>query len=154
MTFESKVAHKRLSPSLTDPNFLVLRSRRLIFSSWVKNLGDGPLRVLDVGGRYQPYRPLLADRIARYIAIDLVRTDFVSVIGSGEALPFARGTFDLAIATQVFEYFDDPREAAQQIHAALRPGGVLFASVAAFVPRMAVEDHWRFMPSGIRSVLH
>ena len=53
------IAHLRLYPSLTNPSYLVLRSRRLLFSNWTRTLGNN-LTVLDVGGRYQPYRPLLA----------------------------------------------------------------------------------------------
>ena len=148
----SEIAHRRLFPSITDPNFLVLRSRRLIFTSWANSLGDEPLRVLDVGGKYQPYRPLLGTRISRYIAVDLKRSDFVTVVASGEALPFPPESFDLVIATQVFDYFDDPQEAARQIHSVLRPRGVLLASMPACAPRFANDEKWRFTPSGLRSV--
>jgi SAM-dependent methyltransferase len=149
----SDIAHKRLYPPLTDPNFLVLRSRRLIFTSWARALGDAPLRVLDVGGKYQPYRPLLSAQIGSYIAVDLKITNLVTVVASGEALPFQRESFDLAIATQVFDYFGDPHEAARQIHAVLRPSGVLLASVPGCAPRFADDEKWRFTPSGLRSVL-
>jgi SAM-dependent methyltransferase len=149
----SEVAHRRLYPSLTDPSYLVLRSRRLIFSAWARQLrGDG-LAVLDIGGRYQPYRPLLEARAKRYIALDLIKTEFVSVVADGEALPFAPEAFDLVIATQVLEYFQDPAKAAKQIHAVLKPGGVLLASVAACAPRFVEAECWRFMRSGLRSVL-
>src|SRR5579872_968837 len=49
-----KIAEKRLRPALTDPNFLVLHSRRLIFQAWIAQLPDKALSILDVGGRYQP----------------------------------------------------------------------------------------------------
>jgi len=51
-----KIAKARLYPSLTSHSFLVLRRRRLIFSEWIKGLPPENLSVLDVGGRYQPYR--------------------------------------------------------------------------------------------------
>lgn len=149
----SEIAHRRLYPSLTDPNFLVLRSRRLIFTSWINSLRDAPLRVLDIGGRYQPYRPLLSTQTGSYIAVDLKMTDLVNVVASGEALPFQWASFDLVVATQVFDYFDDPHEAARQIHAVLRPGGVLLASVPGCAPRFADDEKWRFTPCGLRSVL-
>ena len=147
-----KEVYRRLYPSITDPNYLVLRSRRMIFTSWVSQLQKKNLTILDVGGRYQPYRPLFNGCVFRYFAIDLVKTEFVSVVGDGQALPFDSETFDLVIATQVFEFFQDPCLAAKQIHRVLKPGGVLFASLAACAPRFVDDERWRFTRSGIRSV--
>jgi hypothetical protein len=89
-----KTARRRLYPSLSDPSYLVLRSRRLIFSRWIGELG-GNLRVLDIGGRYQPYRPLLDGHLGSYVAVDIARTKLVTVVANGEALPFAPNSFDL-----------------------------------------------------------
>lgn len=149
----SKTANARLYPSLTDPNFLVLRSRRLIFSNWIAQLSGSDLHVLDIGGRYQPYRPLFGDRASRYIGCDIVATKCVSVVGDGESLPFAENTFDVVVATQVFEYFLDPRNAGRQIHRVLKPGGCLLMSVAATAPRCVDDEFWRFTANGIRAIL-
>jgi SAM-dependent methyltransferase len=148
-----KTADDRLNPSITNPNFLVLRSRRRIFQKWISSLPDNPLRVLDIGGRYQPYRPLLAGRVSQYVAVDVLRTALVDVVGDGEFLPFAANAFDVIIATQVFEYFSRPHLAAERIHASLKPGGILLMSVAACAPRFVDEECWRFTPRGIRSLL-
>jgi SAM-dependent methyltransferase len=147
------IAHRRLYPSLTDPSYLVLRSRRVIFSKWLNQVQGQNLCVLDIGGRYQPYRPLLGARTVRYVAIDLIRTGLVSVVASGEALPFAEGAFDLVVATQVMEYFREPSLASRHIHRVLKPGGVLLASVAACAPRFVDEERWRFTRTGLQSVL-
>jgi len=148
-----KIAEKRLHPGLTDPNFLVLRSRRLIFQDWIAHLAGAEWSVLDVGGRYQPYRPLFKARAGRYIACDILRTELVDVVGDGGNLPFARESFDLVIATQVFDCFADPHRAAQQIHAVLKPGGALLASIPSMAPRFSDGERWRFTTSGIRSIL-
>src|SRR5580698_1592517 len=149
----SKIAHRRLYPPLSDPGYLALRSRRLIFSAWARQFQNKHLTVLDVGGRYQPYRPLFDGCIERYYGVDRIKTECVKVVADGEALPFAPGTFDLIIATQVFEYFRNPAQAAQGMHAALKPGGVLLASFAACTPRFAEEELWRFTPSGLSLML-
>jgi len=60
--------------------------------------------VLDVGGRNQPYRPLLEGRISRYLAVDLRRTTLVNVVGRGEQTPVAGNMFDLVICTLMLEY--------------------------------------------------
>lgn len=147
-----KVANRRLRASLTDPNYLVLRSRKQIFERWVAELADG-LTVLDVGGRHQPYRPLVEPKLRRYVAIDVIPTRLVTVLADGQRLPFASETFDLVISTQVFEYFSRPDLAANEIFRVLKPGGVLFLSVAAFAPRFVDDELWRFTPAGVRAML-
>src|SRR5205807_1681653 len=148
-----KIAHRRLYPSLTDPGYLTLRSRRLIFANWARQFQGEHVTVLDVGGRYQPYRPLFRDSIRHYYAVDLIKTEFVSVVADATNLPFARDSFDLVIATQVFEYVPDPGASVKQIHAVLKPGGVMLASFAAYAPRSGDEEHWRFTPSGFLRML-
>ena len=147
-----KTAHARLHPSLSNPSFLVLESRRKIFQNWIEQLGRRPATILDVGGRYQPYRPLFGGD-CRYIACDVLQTELVNVVANGESLPFAAETFDAVVCTQVFEYFARPQFAAREAHRVLKPNGALFMSVAAFAPRFVDQEHWRYTPAGIRAVL-
>ena len=139
-------------PALTDPTISFF-AHGAIFSKWANQLGLENLTVLDIGGRYQPYRPLLGARVAQYVAIDLIRTGLVNVIANGEALPFAPREFDVVIATQVMEYFREPSVAIKQIHSVLKPGGVLLASVASCAPRFVEEERWRFTRPGLRALL-
>lgn len=125
----------------------------MIFQRWISQLEGKELKILDVGGRYQPYRPLFENRVAQYIACDIVKTELVDVVANGELLPFAVNTFDVVIATQVFEYISRPHAAAEQIHAALKAGGTLLMSAVAVAPRFGDEEYWRFTPRGIRSIL-
>ena len=148
-----KIANARLYPSLTNPAYLVHRKRRLILSKWLESIPGERLFVLDIGGRYQPYRPLIEHRIQRYVALDVLSTPFVDVLGKGEQIPFKANTFDLVIATGVFEYFPEPRVAAIEIHRVLKPGGHLMISVGAITPRAVDESHWRFLPAGLKYVL-
>jgi SAM-dependent methyltransferase len=148
-----RIANERLFPSITDPHYLVLRRRTQIIRKWIDRLPVKDQIVLDVGGRYQPYRPLIESRTRRYVALDVLVTPLVDVIGRGEQLPFSSDTFDVVIATAVFEYFPEPRKVAEQIHDVLKPGGALILSVGAVCPRFADEEHWRYMPAGLRSTL-
>lgn len=148
-----RIARDRLYPSLTNSSYLVQRRRREILRAWIERIPGNQLTVLDVGGRYQPYRPLLANRIARYVALDVLSTPLVDVLGSGEQLPFKSDSFDLVISTSVFEYIPDPRRAALEIHRVLKPGGALMVSVASIFPRVGDDEHWRFFPAGLRFVL-
>src|SRR5882672_8203040 len=149
----SRIAQARLYPSITSHSFLVLRRRRLIFTEWIKRLPAQDLRVLDVGGRYQPYRPLLDGRVNRYFAVDVLKTPLVDAVSKGQELPFRDDTFDLVLATGVFEYFPEPKVAAEQIRRVLKPGGCLMMSVAAICPRAVDEEHWHYLPAGLRHTL-
>ena len=146
-------ASERLYPRLTNPNWLVLNRRRKILQGWLNRIPVAGLHVLDVGGRIQPYRPLLADRVSSYVAVDLRRTHLTNVIGSAEQLPFRAERFDLVVCTQVLEYVSDPHAAIREMARVLKPGGHLFLSVPSACPTDAAEEYWRFLPSGLRYLL-
>ncbi len=148
-----KIAHARLHPSITNPNYLVLRRRAQIFTRWLESIPGDRLTILDVGGYYQPYRPLLDNRVCRYVALDIQGSPLVDVVGSAEQISFKADTFDLVAATQVFEFFREPRLAATEICRVLKPRGHLLMSVAAIAPRTRDEEHWRYLPAGLKSVL-
>ena len=109
--------------------------------------------MLDVGGRLQPYRPLLQSREKHYVAIDVRMTPLVDVLARGEVLPFADDSFDLVFCTQMLEYVEQPRQAIVEIHRVLKRGGTLLLSVPSIAPRDADEDAWRFLPAALRSML-
>ena len=131
----------RLYPPITNPNWLVLRSRRRIFNEWLREMPSG-LQVLDIGGALQPYRALLNEPI--YTAIDLVPSPLVDQIASADALPFSDDTFDLIICTQVLEYVLDPKSIFAEIGRVLKPNGRLLASAPSIFPIWAESDRWRF----------
>jgi len=143
----------RLRPSLTNPNWLILRRRRQIFEEGLEQLARQDLSVLDIGGRLQPYRPLLGARAKRYIAVDLQMTPLVNVGAAAEALPFRDEQFDFVICTQVFEYLPDPALAVAEIKRVLRKGGVLFLSAPSVFVRENDGECWRFLPEGLRHLL-
>lgn len=148
----AQLSHEILNPSLRNPDFLVLRERRRVFSQWIENLPGTGLCVLDVGGRLQPYRSLLGERVKCYMAIDPILEGLLNVIAVGEHLPFPTETFDLVICTQVLNYTDNPSQVIAEIHRVLRPGGFLFLSVPAIFPRYGAQ-RWRFMPEGLMVLL-
>jgi len=144
---------RRLHPSLTNPNWLVLRERRRIFGRWLAQLPSGKLSVLDVGGRLQPYRELIENRLHRYIAVDLRLTPLVDVVARAEQLPLRDARFDLVICTQMLEYVPQPSLVVGEIYRVLRPGGALLLSVPGACLMDADEECWRFLPAGLRYLL-
>jgi SAM-dependent methyltransferase len=146
-------ASQRLHPSLTNPSWLVLSKRREIFQMWIEKLPPNNLSVLDIGGRIQPYRPLLATRLQRYVAVDLRPTPLVNLLAKGEQLPLADSTFDLVICTQVLQYVPNPGTLLLEVHRVLKSNGCLFLSAPSAYPRDADGECWRFLPAGLRHML-
>jgi SAM-dependent methyltransferase len=149
----TRQGRERLYPSLTNPNWLILSERRRIFERWLAQSPAEKLDVLDVGGRIQPYRPLIANRLCRYVAVDLRLAPLVDIVASGEQLPLHDAAFDLVICTQVLEYVAQPSVVLAEIHRALRPGGRLLLSVPSACVADPEEDCWRFLPAGLRHLL-
>jgi len=146
-----RLSRERGTPSLRDPDYLVLRERRRIFEKWLARIG-GVVRVLDVGGRIQPYRRLLAPSLALYVAIDPILEGLVNVVAVGERLPFPAGSFDLVLCTQVLNYVRDPSIVVAEIRRVLKPGGYLMLSAPAIFPRHH-DERWRFLPDGLEILL-
>lgn len=149
----TRQGRERLFPSLTNPNWLVLRARRQIFEDWLAQIVSGELSVLDIGGRIQPYRGLIANRLREYIAVDIRVTPLVNMVARGENLPLGDDRFDLVICTQMLEYVPEPAAVVDEIRRVLKPGGRLLLSVPSACPMDAVEECWRFLPEGLRHLL-
>ena len=144
--------HGRASPSITNPSWLVLRRRRELFLRWTANLPSS-LSVLDLGGRIQPYRPLLGDRVSRYVSLDMHRSPLVDFIATGEQIPLRDDCMDLVICTQVLEYVASPPQLVEEARRVLKPGGHLFLSAPAVFPRDSEQDLWRFSSAGLAKLL-
>jgi SAM-dependent methyltransferase len=149
----NREGRERLDPGLTNPSWLVLRKRREIFQNWLDRLRSRDLVILDVGGRIQPYRPLLEGRVRGYVAVDPLHTPLVNIVARAEHLPLTSGSFDLVICTQVLQYISQPSVVIAEIHRVLKPGGSLLLSVPSACPRDADHECWRFLPAVLRQLL-
>jgi SAM-dependent methyltransferase len=56
------------------------------------------------------------------------------------ALPFADGSFDLALATDIIEHVDDDRRALAEIFRVLKPGGAALITTPAFPSLWGLQD--------------
>jgi SAM-dependent methyltransferase len=153
LEFVNREAGERLYPSLRNSSYLVLSRRRQHFERWLRAVPGSGLCVLDVGGRIQPYRPLIAEKLRQYVAVDLAESPLVTVRANACTLPFPESIFDLVFCTQVLEYVPEPVAAVREIHRVLKPGGIALFSFAAFYPRIAHDDYWRFTLAGLGHLL-
>jgi SAM-dependent methyltransferase len=136
--------HARFKPEVADDDPRVL--------GIVASLG--PLRgrrVLDLGCGKGRFARILSARGARVVGLDISAAMLAAareagldcVRGSARRLPFRSGSFDAAIAVEVFEHmesraFDD---ACEELRRVLRPGGI-FVLVDKSVYAMNARRPW------------
>ena len=126
--------------------------------------------MLDVGCSERPHAGLFAPHITRYVGLDyppalldkqpelweiLDRAQgVVDVFGDGRALPFADGTFDTVLSTEVLEHVIAPAEVLREMARVLKPEGRLLLTVPFVVPLHEMpSDFYRFTPFSLRSLV-
>lgn len=62
------------------------------------------------------------------------------VRGDALALPFAEASFDLVLALDAFEHFEDDVQAMSEVYRVLEPGGLLVVTVPAFMALWSPHD--------------
>ena len=107
--------------------------------------------VLDVGCGEMPFRALLPPG-TRYTGLDVpeaadfgMRRHPLTADFDGLHIPFADGSFDHILCTEVLEHAEDPAALIAEMRRVLRPGGTLVATVP-FSARVhhAPHDYHRF----------
>lgn len=112
----------------------------------------------DIRGRgVEIYEPTYLERFGRCTQVDVLDIDPASpratIHGDLSALP--ADTFDVFVCTQTLQAIADPLRALRQAHDALRPGGVLLATVPGIshiVPGEPFPDHIRYTAHGLRAL--
>ena len=135
-------------------------------------VGPGDL-VLDLGCGFGRHAFEAARRGASVVALDAgpdevaqVRATLGAMVEAGElaaghpatavqgdalALPFADGTFDRVIASEVLEHIPDDTAAMRELARVLRPGGAMAVTVPRCVPEAvnwALSDEYHDTPGG------
>jgi SAM-dependent methyltransferase len=139
------------APSWRQPLFLHYQPLRRALEPAARALRGA---VLDVGCGMQPYRAWM-DPSVRYTGLDREgprsRPD---VIGTADALPFDRDTFDAVLSTQVLEHVPDPALALRECARVTRPGGSVLLTVPGVWSAHEVPfDYWRFTRHGVERLL-
>ena len=113
--------------------------------------------VLDVGCGSKPYRAMIP--ATRYVGLEYdtprARASFAAdAYYDGRTFPFADGSFDAVLCSQVFEHVFTPEEFLREIHRVLRPGGVLVLTVP-FVwdEHEQPHDFARYSSFGLKALL-
>jgi len=125
--------------------------------------------LVDVGTSEGPYRGVFAPHVTRYVGLEYPpsilekRPDLweilerakqsVDVFGDGNRLPFADGSVDTVLSTEVLEHLPEPRNCMREMARILKPGGTLLLTVPFQQPLHELPwDFYRFTPSALREL--
>jgi SAM-dependent methyltransferase len=107
-------------------------------------------RLLDLGCGSKPFRRPGID----WVGFDVEGNPFADAVGSATSLPFADGSFDHVLSTQVLEHVDDPQRTLMECARVLRPGGTLILSAPQYWElHEQPHDYFRFTEYGLRVLL-
>ena len=116
-----------------------------IASQVIRNHADG--LVLDAGSGF---KSTVYEHVVNLEVVGYPSTD---VLGVGEHLPFATGSFDAALSLNVLEHVRDPFRCATELARVVRPGGKLYASAPFLQPYHGYPHHYYNMTaSGLENL--
>lgn len=136
-SFQEKIDHQRLSPSLFDYCFISCRTNLRVFKEFLKTLQPG-MAILDAGCGYKPWRPLLPAN-CDCVGIDY-STQYASpdLLGSVDRLPFADNSFDAVICSEVIEHTRYPEASIQELRRVCKPGGFIYLTTPFAFPEHGI----------------
>jgi SAM-dependent methyltransferase len=116
-----------------------------IASRIIHNYADG--LVLDAGSGF---KSTVYEHVVNLEVVGYPSTD---VLGVGEHLPFANGSFDAVLSMNVLEHVRDPFRCATELARVVRPGGKLYASAPFLQPYHGYPHHYYNMTaSGLENL--
>lgn len=136
-----------------DPYYLHLRALVADLSK-AAELAHG--RLLDIGCGNKPYLAMFRDRVAAYIGCDVIQSseNLVDVVCPATELPFADGSFDTVLCTQVIEHVAGHGSLLTEAARVLKPHGLLILSAPMYWPLHEEPfDFFRFTEHGLRHLL-
>jgi SAM-dependent methyltransferase len=114
-------------------------------------------KLLDIGCGKKPYADYLSN-VTSYIGLDMPFSMHgymaIDVFGTDLDLPFAAGSFDNILCTEVLEHTPEPVIALREMNRVIKPGGILLLTVP-FSEQLHEEpyDFYRFTVYGIQTLL-
>lgn len=143
------------NPGAMVSNEIVLWAlQRFLEKHYGRELGG---HVLDLGAGRKPYAPLYKRFFARSTSVDVPQSMHdmreVDVLASADDLPFADGSFDCVICTEVLEHCPRPQDVMLEIARVLKSGGRLFLTTPFLRPLHELpNDYYRYTPPGLHEL--
>jgi SAM-dependent methyltransferase len=149
---EPRMASLRVKPKSVHYIHLHLLMQDL--SAAIKTYARGDL--LDLGCGNRPYDAWYVPRTTSQTGCDITQSDQqrVDVICAASRLPFASGSFDTVLCTQVLEHVYDQRELIADAYRVLRKDGCLILTVPfCWEIHEAPYDFFRVTKYGLKKML-
>jgi SAM-dependent methyltransferase len=148
---DARAAGGRGRPRLWHHDYLHLRPLARDLRDRLSRLPPGSRAILDLGSGGSPYRDAAREG-ADWIRVDVAAAASPDVVARAERLPFADGTFDAALSTQVLGLVDDPWATARELARVLRPGGTVWITAPAAWPYDSARVEHRFGEPQLRAL--
>ncbi len=115
-------------------------------------------RMLDVGCGIKPHETDFAPFVDKHYGLDYspisgYRGNRADVCGDAGYLPFADGSFDTVLCTEVIVDLPDPERTISEFARILAPGGTLITTAAFVYPIHDKHDYYRFSPAGLPVIM-
>jgi len=109
------------------------------------------VRILDVGCRVAPYKPLFDEIGAQYDGNDIEPGPLVKYVAPAEALDeIEDAAYDLVLCTQVLHLIRHPERALAEFARVLADGGYVFLTTSGVYPfHRDPNDYWRWTQQGL-----
>lgn len=145
-----------LKPSILQNDYLFYTAlSREIISAFVKvrrRIRKKKLDIVDIGCGAKPYLSLFAPYARRYIGVD-VDPRAADVVASGESLPFADNSFDLAVSFQTLEHCQYPSKVIAEMKRVLKPGGyIILTTHGIWMHHPCPHDYYRWTNEGLKEL--
>jgi SAM-dependent methyltransferase len=151
---------KTIDIPLTIKSLDTYAHKKAIVSALQESLPLFSGRLLDYGCGRMPYKEYILENsgVTEYIGLDIenalnygdVKPD---VTWNGKTIPLPDASFDVVVATEVFEHVHDPEQSLREIHRVLTQGGLLFFTVPYVWPlHEAPNDEHRFTPFALEKI--
>lgn len=141
-----------------NPGAVIVDSLRTLF---LRRCFDeiGPRdALLDLGCGARPHAALYAGRVRHVVGTDMPNTlhgtGAIQVFSNAMVLPFASGSFDVVLCTEVMEHVPNPARLLSEVNRVLRPGGHLVLTTPFLVPiHEAPYDFFRYTRHGLAELV-
>ncbi|MBI5382480.1 MAG: methyltransferase domain-containing protein [Opitutae bacterium] len=139
---------------LVNPFYFARRGLRAELAAFLPHLRG---EVLDVGCGSKPYAEMVS--AARYVGLEIDQPatrarGFADAFYDGTSFPFADGSFDGVLCSQVLEHVFAPEAFVAELRRVLRPGGSLVLAVPfAWDEHEQPRDFARYSSFGLRALL-
>ena len=148
--FRDQIHRQRIHPRIWDFSYLVLRNNRSVFDQFQAAVigspasASGRIRILDVGCGFKPWRELFHEEGCVYVGIDCDRErSSADAIATDDRLPFAAGSFDALVYSEVLEHTGRLKDALGEMRRVAKSGAPVFISSPFVFPEHGVPHDYQ-----------